>query len=134
MHVYVGNDLVFIPDFSRELDEPAFVERVFTLKELAQDRDPGHLAGLFATKEAFFKATQIHVNNWTEIEVLQQRSGKPTIAYESTSLQFTIISLDVSISHVGDYALATCVVLGEDLETSLQGLPRKKSFKKPHSF
>lgn len=129
--VYVGNDLVYVPDFARQLDEPRFVQRVFTQKELAQDVGAEHLAGIFAAKEAFFKATQLSMKEWSEIEVTREHGGKPRLVYDADKVPVKVLSLDVSITHTREYAMATCVVLWEELDAEkVRSMRKKTSFRK----
>lgn len=116
MKILNGVDLVFLPRFEKLLDDPAFVERVFSERELVDQRVE-HLAGLFAVKEAFFKATQIEIKKWNEIEVLNDENGKPYIGQpqelpvQENSAFEKLESIDCSISHDGDYVVGSVAVL-----------------------
>ena len=105
----VGTDLVHIPDFETQLDQPGtvFAQQAFTARELrdthrrAQEkgsRPAQHLAARWAAKEAFIKAwSQAHAQyaegrghsaspvilaedvDWREIELVTDRWGRPSL-------------------------------------------------------
>lgn len=76
----LGVDLVYIPRFEKLMQDKAFIEKVFLKSEISDCR-PEHLAGLFAAKEAFFKAAnKIGVKpKWLEIEIKTQKKGSPIL-------------------------------------------------------
>lgn len=58
------------------------------------------LAGRFASKEAFMKATELGMKiPFKEIEIFYRDSGEPYILYKSKEYE-------LSIAHDGDYAVA----------------------------
>ncbi len=71
------------------------------------------LAGIYALKEAFFKATQAKIKKWPDLIVKKHESGKPFIVFDESLLDFRIKSIDCSISHDSEYAVA-CVVIEAD--------------------
>ena len=100
----VGTDLVHIPDFETQLDQPGtvFAQQAFTARELrdthrrAQEkgsRPAQHLAARWAAKEAFIKAWSQALGaragrpvapvvgsddvDWREVEVVTDRWGRP---------------------------------------------------------
>ena len=102
----VGTDLVHIPDFETQLDQPGtvFAQQAFTARELrdthrrAQEkgsRPAQHLAARWAAKEAFIKAWSQALNtraggasapvivpddvDWSDIEVVTDRWGRPSL-------------------------------------------------------
>jgi len=110
MKIQVGCDLVYIPKFidSIERSGQAFLEKIFTSHELAHVREYESLAGIFAVKEAFLKASGLKLGSWHAMEIFKLPSGKPALRLpDGSSYQ----SIDVSISHDGDYALAVVVIL-----------------------
>ena len=125
----VGTDLVHIPGFSAQLEQPGsvFAQRAFTARELREAR--------WAAKESFIKAwSQAHVLraksrgtstspvilaedvDWREIEVVTDRWGRPSLRLSGTIAHAVGRSLGeevstpgcwpVSMSHDGDYAAA----------------------------
>lgn len=100
MPMRTGIDIVCIPVFAVKL--PKIRERAFHPSEL-QNEDPVHLAGIFAAKEALFKALNMPVA-WLDVEVV----------YEGTRPKLLVSGfkgkVDVSIAHDGEYAVASVVV------------------------
>ncbi len=84
VNVAVGIDIIEV-DRVRKVYEhhgERFLKRVFTEMEVRQCRGKStRLAGRFAAKEAISKAlgTGIHGVAWREMEVVQLRSGRPTV-------------------------------------------------------
>jgi holo-[acyl-carrier-protein] synthase len=104
--VRTGIDIVKIARIDKLVKTPKFVERVFDESELK-----GHnLAGIFALKEAFFKATQIKIKKWKEVVVKWNENGKPYLVYDENLVNFKINEIDCSIAHDGDYAVAIVVL------------------------
>lgn len=108
MNIRVGTDLVEIEKFRRKLiDSPSITKNLFTPSEL-KGNDPVHLAGIFAAKEAAVKALNLKPGGWLDMEVNYQKSGKPTLKF-SKDFELKLESNDLSISHDGDYIVATFV-------------------------
>lgn len=105
MDIKSGVDLVHIPRFAKFLKNHEAVKKVFHASEMKRD-SVEHLAGVFAIKEAFFKALGKNPH-FLEIEVCPSR-GKPTITYPT---HHNISSIDISVSHDKDYAIAQVVML-----------------------
>ena len=129
--VSVGTDLVHIPGFSAQLDQPGtvFAQRTFTARELreAQRRSQErgsipaqHLAARWAAKESFIKAwSQAHVLrarsrgtstspvilaedvDWREIEVVTDRWGRPSLRLSGTVAHAVERSLGEEVSTPG---------------------------------
>jgi holo-[acyl-carrier protein] synthase len=129
MQIYQGVDLVEISKFKELfMKHEGFVSDIFTVKEAdycAAKKDPYiHFAGRFAAKEAGLKALGIGMsgtgidNTLKEIEVLNTASGKPELFFhgwaEKISTKRKISQATVSISHSGNYAVATVILTGEN--------------------
>lgn len=97
----VGIDLVYLPEFEKKLKNIS-LEKVFLPFELSQNKTTESLAGIFAAKEAFFKALG-RKESWREVWVEKTKDGKPEL--KSIFLKNNQ-KLDLSISHAGDYAVA----------------------------
>lgn len=99
----VGIDLVFIPEFQKQLDSEGltFLEKAFSLSEI-KNRQTEHLAGLWAAKEAVMKAAPTMPKKLTDIVIKSDASGKPHA--QVGSQEFAI-----SIAHHGDYAVAVAL-------------------------
>ena len=114
MKIYTGIDLVHIPSLKRTLKRSGqvYLERIFLPEELIRT-DPEHLAGIIATKEAVFKALSDQESlTWKQIRVVAPLNQKPQVSILLPLRNISLINLDVSISHEGDYAIAVAVALG----------------------
>ncbi|OGM09878.1 holo-[acyl-carrier-protein] synthase [Candidatus Woesebacteria bacterium RBG_13_34_9] len=111
MQIKIGVDIVYIPKFERSIKRggKSFLRRIFNESEL-KSLDIFHLAGIFAVKEAIMKTSLVPTGEWKIIEVKYKKSGKPFIALSNTLL-LKIQNVDVSISHDGEYALASALVI-----------------------
>jgi holo-[acyl-carrier protein] synthase len=106
MKVLCGIDLIHIPDFIRLLDQPQTLKKLFHNSEL-KNRQPQHLAGIVAAKEAFFKAVGT-IPHFLEIELTYTETGKPQLVLSPELNSYS--NNDVSISHDGDYAQAIVII------------------------
>lgn len=108
-----GIDLVHIAKMKKMLQNEAALKRVFHSSELEttnkKSNTAEHLAGIFAAKEALFKAIGT-TPQWLDVEVIHEISGKPKLNYSSDLTQ-KIQEADVSISHDEDYAIASVVLI-----------------------
>lgn len=118
----VGCDLCQIAAVGRMLkEEPAALERLFNPEErryaLSQAGPAEHLAGVFAAKEALAKAVRepsLLGKYYQEVTVCHGENGTPHLQLSdrlSSAFQARGIRVaDLSISHDGDYAVATVLV------------------------
>ena len=100
----VGIDLVLISEFQLRLKEEGALEKIFLDSEREHTKSAESLAGLFAAKEAFFKAVG-KKGDWLEVWAEKDQWGKPTL--KSADFDGEI---QLSISHSGDYAVAVVVI------------------------
>jgi holo-[acyl-carrier protein] synthase len=127
MKIYQGVDIVAVSKFREVfMRNGCFVSDIFTPKETdycTAKKDPYlHFAGRFAAKEAGLKALGIGMsgagidNTFREIEVLNTASGRPELFFHGwagkISAKRKINRATVSISHSGDYAVATVILTG----------------------
>lgn len=99
----IGTDIVKISRMEKSIKNESFLRRVFTEKEIEYCRKAENYAGIFAAKEAYFKAIGTGITApLTSMEILHNDRGKPYLN--------GISNCDVSISHDGDYAIATVVI------------------------
>ena len=103
----VGIDIVHIPKLEKLRSNEGFMKKVFHPAEYGRAE---HLAGIFAAKEAFFKAINKQPD-WLQIEVRKEKSGRPALVIaQALQKEMNIQDSDVSISHEKDYAVATVVL------------------------
>lgn len=130
--LYTGVDLIEIARIARAIDRwgERFLRRVYTPAELSayRARLPS-LAARWAAKEAAAKLLGAGLRGlggadanpdgavaWTEIEVLSDPQGRPTLrlygraAARSQALGLTQIA--ISLSHTREYAIASVVACG----------------------
>jgi holo-[acyl-carrier protein] synthase len=112
MYIYtsIGCDIVKISRIKKILNEKTIYEKIFHKSEL-EYFESRHLAGIFAGKEATFKALGLKHDQWLDIEIKSDISGKPKIKLSSKLRSRKIISIDLSISHEDEYAIAIVSVL-----------------------
>ncbi len=90
----------------------AFLERIYTKEELNNARTRvsiyQHLAGRFAAKEAVFKALGDTSLSWKDVQILNDKEGKPSCKFLNSKGKGAGVA--VSISHVKNYAVANAIV------------------------
>ena len=73
-----------------------------------------HYAARFAAKEAVFKAISdeisIKEDLWTKIKIYNSETGKPMADLQELNLQ-NVESMDLSLSHIAEYAIASFTIL-----------------------
>ncbi|MBU1998505.1 MAG: holo-ACP synthase [Candidatus Omnitrophota bacterium] len=89
-----------------------FLNRIFTKKELEYAKNRSnlyqHLSGRFAAKEAVFKALGDPGLNWKDVQITNNKQGKPRC--EIFKKIGKIINVHISISHVKTYAVANAII------------------------
>ena len=101
----IGTDLVYLPEFESKMKSSP-LEKVFLDIELSQNKSKESLAGIFAAKEAFFKAIG-EKKDWLYVWIEKNPAGKPQLK----SLLFKDNQkAELSISHAGDYAIAVVLI------------------------
>lgn len=121
----MGVDLVDITDLQNSIEsqQGTFVGRVFTVGEqkyARQKADPYQsFGGRFAAKEACLKAFGTgwtDETDWLDIEVSNEPSGQPILMLKgkmaARSVALGIKRTWLSISHVGQYAVAEVILEG----------------------
>lgn len=100
----------------------SFLTKIFTKREIgyANSRrfSHQHFAARFAAKEAVVKAfgePKKFPIKWTDIEVLNDKEGKPVIEFKADGLLLKkkkkISEVIVSMSHSKNYAIASVILL-----------------------
>ncbi len=101
----LGIDIVYLPEFEKKAKNLP-LRKVFLQNELVQNKTSESLAGIFAAKEAFFKAFGEKVN-WLDVWIEKDNNGKPSI---HSNLIESSLRLEVSISHKNEYAIAVVLI------------------------
>lgn len=128
MQIKVGIDIIEVDRIIQSIDEigDSFINRIFTETEktYCESRKKAkyeHYAARFAVKEAAFKAVSTLLKDkysisWKNVETVNDQNNKPTINFVSLDKEVEkelkkIQSIDVSISHLKDYAIANVSIL-----------------------
>ena len=127
--MFIGTDVVHVPSFASQLDQEgstflrAFTDREWRACAPKADR-AASLAARWAAKEAYIKAWSQKLYgappiidpaelNFAEIEVVQDAFGRPTLELHGDVAALGVPVASVSLSHDGDYAMATVLVVAE---------------------
>jgi phosphopantetheine--protein transferase-like protein len=110
--VKIGCDIVQVSRIEKMMQTQRVLKKVFHPSELSRF-EAEHLAGIFAVKEATFKALGLPSDSWLLIEVKYRPSGKPQLVLASEIQTSKIQSMDYSISHDGGLAFAVVTILKE---------------------
>lgn len=130
MKITTGIDIIEVERIREGIEnlKENFLHRIYTEKEIEycekfKNMKYQHYAARFAVKEAVYKAISQYVEYnedslWLNIEVMNDNSGKPVLNVDKLN---TIISktadnlmlrdIDISISHIKDYAVASVVAM-----------------------
>ena len=133
MNLSSGIDLIEIDRIQKALERHGerFLKRVFTDAELTPLRTKNiktaqprviaaELAARFAAKEACSKAlgTGIGPVSWKDMEIVNERSGKPTLRLSGRAAQIAnflgYTTWSVSLTHSQEMAAAVVVCVGEE--------------------
>ena len=118
----IGCDLVCLKRFATSVAKEAFVVKVFHAAEIDACRkkaDPvASFAARYAAKEAFVKAlgTGLYTQGVgpTDVWVEQHENGRPYLKFSPRVAQLlereNLKGADVSLSHHGEYAMATVLL------------------------
>lgn len=119
MKISCGTDIIEIDRIRDAMEkyEGKFQSEIFTEKEVAycelhQNQRFQHYAVRFAAKEAIFKAISHKLSknySWNDFEIVNDEIGKPEVFLKTEIPE--IESIDVSLSHCKEYAVANVVVL-----------------------
>lgn len=120
--VNCGTDIIEISRIKDSIENigERFLERVYTKKEIEyceskKNQKYQHYAARFAAKEAAFKAISDELNDkyavcWKDFEVTNDKNGRPIINIIGMDLK-NVVSIDLSISHCKEYAVANVTAL-----------------------
>ena len=125
MKISCGTDIIEIERIKEAIEKSRdkFIEEIYTKAEIQyceskKNAKYEHYAARFAAKEAIFKAVSIFLEDkylitWKNAEILNDEKQKPYIHF--ISMEFPQIkSIDISISHCKQYAVANVVILYEE--------------------
>ena len=125
MQIKSGIDIIEVERIKNSIDEN-FLNKVYTENEIQyceskKKNKYQSYAARFAIKEAAFKAISTLIKDkysisWKNIETINDETGKPSVKFISLTKEVekelaNIESIDVSISHLEEYAVATVNIL-----------------------
>ncbi len=122
MKISCGTDIIEISRIKNSIDKlgESFINKVYTEDEIAYCESKNkqkyqHYAVRFAAKEAMFKAISEDLNtkydlDWKNYEVKCDENGRPKAYIKGIDLD-SVESIDISLSHCKEYAIANVVVL-----------------------
>ncbi len=128
MQIKTGIDIIEVKRIKDSIEEfeNDFLNKIYTQNEInycnnTKNAKYEHFAARFAVKEAAFKAVSSLLNNkydisWKNIETINDENGKPTIKFIALTKEIEkklnkIESIDVSISHIKELAIANVTIL-----------------------
>ncbi|BDR68255.1 holo-[acyl-carrier-protein] synthase [Clostridium tetani] len=120
----IGIDIIEIIRIKNAIERNSrFMKRVFTEKEIKYFEKINFrhesIAGRFAAKEAIVKALGTGFRNMkiTDIEVINDKVGKPLVELKGGALEkikvYKDVKIHLSISHNRDNAIAYSIIEGE---------------------
>ena len=122
MEIKFGVDIIEIDRIKDSIENlgDKFINNIYTEEEIKycegkENQKYQHYAARFAAKEAAFKAISQFLENkyelsWKDYEVITDKDGKPTLNLKLIKLK-DVISIDLSISHCKQYAIASVALL-----------------------
>ena len=124
MKITTGVDIIEVDRIKKAVEDlsDSFLNRDYTKKELEYCQKSNkmkyqHLATRFAGKEAVFKAISGYIDRsklmWQDIEVENDANGRPKINMDKLrkcGLE-NLESIDISLSHIKEYAIANVVAV-----------------------
>ncbi len=124
MIVATGIDIVEISRFRKAKKKwgKNFLGKIFTKNEIDYSRkrrfQEQHFAARFAAKEAVLKAfgdKLTSINNWQDIEVLNDKSGRPYVRFHGSAKRLKakekINDVVLSMSHCKAHAVANAILI-----------------------
>ena len=125
MKIKCGTDIIEISRIEKSIEDlgEKFLNKIYTKEEIEYCESKGkqkyqHYAARFAAKEAIFKAMSDKLNDkyelcWKDYEVLKDDNGKPYVNVNSMITK-EIDSIDISMSHCREYAVATVIIMVDE--------------------
>lgn len=124
MKITCGTDIIEVKRIKDAINKKGdkFLNKIYTPFEIEYCNSKNsmkyqHFAARFAAKEAIFKAISEKMKNkyeitWTDVEIRNNEEGKPQVVFLKEN--YNINQIDISISHVKEYAIAMCIVKSDN--------------------
>ena len=122
MKVTCGVDIIEVYRIQESIEKlgEKFLNKIYTPSEIEycnskKQMKYQHFAARFAAKEAIFKAMSEFLEDkyeitWTDVEILNNEKGKPKVYFINKKYE-CIEQIDISLSHLKEYAIANCVIV-----------------------
>ena len=119
-----GTDIIEVSRIQESIEKlgETFLNKVYTPFEIEycnskKQMKYQHFAARFAAKEAIFKAIsdllkEKYEITWTDVEIRNDEKGKPRVYFLNKPYE-TIEQIDLSMSHLKEYAMATCIIVAK---------------------
>lgn len=123
MKIQCGTDIIEVNRIQEAIDSLGenFLQKVYTKSEIEycnskKQMKYQHFAARFAAKEAIFKAISNSTQNkyylvWNDVEIINNENGKPIVNFTNDKIKNKIENIDISVSHIKEYAIANCIVV-----------------------
>ena len=124
MKIQTGVDIIEVKRIQEAIEKGGekFLNRIYTPEEIEYCSNTGkmeyqHYAVRFAAKEAIYKAISSKIDDnedeiFNKIEVKKDKNGKPIANLSRLNIK-GIIDMDLSLSHLKEYAVASFTILFE---------------------
>lgn len=125
MHILCGTDIIEIERIKKSIERNGenFLNLIYTEAEIAyceskKNAKYSHYAGRFAAKEAIYKAVSTLLPerfgiSWKDAQIINDENGNPKIEFLKIEFE-QIKSIDISISHCKEYAVANVTALVDE--------------------
>lgn len=120
MKTTCGIDMIEVNRIQKSIESlgEKFLNKIYTSSEIEycnskKQMKYQHFAARFAAKEAIFKAMSDMLKDkyeiiWTDVEIINDEKGKPYVHF--INKKYPIEQIDISLSHLKEYAIASCVI------------------------
>ena len=124
LKIACGTDIIEVARIEKSIANTngRFIKEIYTEKEIEYCESKGqskyeHYAARFAAKEAIFKAISQFLQNKYDVsrqnvQIKKKKKGRPYIEFINTEFS-QIKSIDISLSHIKEYAIANVALLYE---------------------
>lgn len=122
MKIHCGTDIIEVERIKKSIEKSGetFLKLIYTPQEIEyceskRNSKYYHYAGRFAAKEAIYKAVSELLDDkfeisWQDTQVINDENGNPKIEFLTKKIG-KIKSIDISISHCKEYAVATVIAI-----------------------
>ena len=121
LKINCGTDIIEVCRIKESIERKGdnFLNKIYTEKEIEYCNSKNnmkyqHFAARFAAKEAIFKAISNMLKDkyeitWKDVEILNDENGRPYVHFLNND--YNIKQIDISISHLKEYAVANCIIV-----------------------